>query len=131
MLEMGDHSQKVHADLAGPLLAPASSMFGSPARDGGAERFVPDSVHVEYREKTEDLAAFVLETVAPGDVLMVKSSLGTGFGRSSRPCLTNLPHFPTRGLVLEQGDHFHVVISLATNWHDAKAASASFPIMSH
>jgi UDP-N-acetylmuramoyl-tripeptide--D-alanyl-D-alanine ligase len=54
---------------------------------------LPDSVHVEYREKTEDLAAFVLNSVAPGDVLMVKSSLGTGFGKIVAALLDKFPAF--------------------------------------
>jgi UDP-N-acetylmuramoyl-tripeptide--D-alanyl-D-alanine ligase len=82
MLEMGEHSQKVHADLAGPLLAAGIEHVWLAGPEMAALRdSLPDSVHVEYCEKTEDLAAFVLDSVAPGDVLMVKSSLGTGFGK--------------------------------------------------
>jgi UDP-N-acetylmuramoyl-tripeptide--D-alanyl-D-alanine ligase len=82
MLEMGAHSQKVHADLAGPLLSAGIEHVWLAGPEMAALRdSLPESVHVEYREKTEDLVAFVLNSVAPGDVLMVKSSLGTGFGK--------------------------------------------------
>jgi UDP-N-acetylmuramoyl-tripeptide--D-alanyl-D-alanine ligase len=82
MLEMGEHSQKVHADLAGPLLAAGIEHVWLAGPEMAALRdSLPESVHVEYRENTEDLVAFVLDSVAPGDVLMVKSSLGTGFGK--------------------------------------------------
>ena len=82
MLEMGEHSQKVHADLAGPLLAAGIEHVWLAGPEMAALRdSLPESVHVEYREKTEDLVVFVLDSVAPGDVLMVKSSLGTAFGK--------------------------------------------------
>jgi UDP-N-acetylmuramoyl-tripeptide--D-alanyl-D-alanine ligase len=82
MLEMGEHSRKVHADLAGPLLAAGIENVWLAGPEMAALRdSLPESVHVEYREKTEDLSAFVLDSAAPGDVLMVKSSLGTGFGK--------------------------------------------------
>lgn len=98
MLEMGDHSQKVHADLAGPLLAAGIEHVWLAGPEMAALRdSLPDSVHVEYREKTEDLAAFVLETVAPGDVLMVKSSLGTGFGKIVAALLDKFAAFSDTG----------------------------------
>jgi UDP-N-acetylmuramoyl-tripeptide--D-alanyl-D-alanine ligase len=82
MLEMGEHSQKVHADLAGPLLAAGIEHLWLAGPEMAALRdSLPESVHVEYYGATEDLVAFVLNSVAPGDVLMVKSSLGTGFGK--------------------------------------------------
>jgi UDP-N-acetylmuramoyl-tripeptide--D-alanyl-D-alanine ligase len=98
MLEMGDHSQKVHADLAGPLLAAGIEHVWLAGPEMAALRdSLPDSVHVDYREKTEDLAAFVLETVAPGDVLMVKSSLGTGFGKIVAALLDKFAAFSDTG----------------------------------
>jgi UDP-N-acetylmuramoyl-tripeptide--D-alanyl-D-alanine ligase len=82
MLEMGDYAQKVHSDLSGPLLAAGIEHVWLAGKDMAALRdSLPDSVHVEYRETTEELAKCVLNSVAPGDVLMVKSSLGIGFGK--------------------------------------------------
>ena len=59
----------------------------------GLRDSLPESVHVEYRETTADLAAFALGAVAAGDVLMVKSSLGTGFGKIVAALLDKFPAF--------------------------------------
>ncbi|MBB4272661.1 UDP-N-acetylmuramoylalanyl-D-glutamyl-2,6-diaminopimelate--D-alanyl-D-alanine ligase [Rhizobium mongolense] len=82
MLEMGEYAQKVHSDLSGPLLAAGIEHVWLAGKDMLAlKESLPDSVEVEYREKTEELTEYVLNSVAPGDVLMVKSSLGIGFGK--------------------------------------------------
>jgi UDP-N-acetylmuramoyl-tripeptide--D-alanyl-D-alanine ligase len=82
MLEMGDHAQEVHSELSGPLLAAGIEHVWLAGKDMTALKDVlPDSVHVEYRETAEELAKYALNSVAPGDVLMVKSSLGIGFGK--------------------------------------------------
>jgi UDP-N-acetylmuramoyl-tripeptide--D-alanyl-D-alanine ligase len=82
MLEMGEYAQKVHSDLSGPLLAAGIEHVWLAGKDMLAlKESLPDSVQVEYREKTEELTEYVLNSVAPGDVLMVKSSLGIGFGK--------------------------------------------------
>jgi UDP-N-acetylmuramoyl-tripeptide--D-alanyl-D-alanine ligase len=94
MLEMGDYAQRVHADLAGPLLAAGIEHAWLAGPEMAALRdSLPDSVHVEFREKTEELADFILNSVAPGDVLMVKSSLGTGFGKIVAGLLDKFPAF--------------------------------------
>ncbi len=82
MLEMGEFAERVHADLAGPLLAAGIEhvwLAGNEMR--ALKESLPDSVAVEYRETTAELKDFVLNSVEPGDVLMVKSSLGIGFGK--------------------------------------------------
>ncbi|MDE1996717.1 MAG: UDP-N-acetylmuramoylalanyl-D-glutamyl-2,6-diaminopimelate--D-alanyl-D-alanine ligase [Rhizobiaceae bacterium] len=94
MLEMGDYAQRVHANLAGPLLAAGIEHVWLAGPEMAALReALPESVQVEYREKTEELAEFVLNSVAPGDVLMVKSSLGTGFGKIVAALLDKFPTF--------------------------------------
>lgn len=94
MLEMGDHARKVHADLAGPLLAAGIEHVWLAGPEMLAlKEALPESVHVEYRETTVELVAFVLAAVAPGDVLMVKSSLGTGFGKIVSALLDKFPAF--------------------------------------
>ena len=82
MLEMGEFAERVHSDLAGPLLAAGIEHVWLAGKDMQALRdSLPDSVAVEYRETTDELKDFVLNSVEPGDVLMVKSSLGIGFGK--------------------------------------------------
>ena len=40
-----------------------------------------DAGQTVYRQSADELAAYAVDNVRPGDVLMVKSSNGTGFGR--------------------------------------------------
>jgi UDP-N-acetylmuramoyl-tripeptide--D-alanyl-D-alanine ligase len=82
MLEMGEYSAEVHRELAEPLgksgisdiwLAGPDMVY---LRDAlGGER------DVVYRTTADELGAYAAENIRPGDVLMVKSSKGTGFGR--------------------------------------------------
>jgi len=94
MLEMGEHSPAVHAGLAEPLVAAAigSVWLGGP--DMAALRdALPEGIETEYRETADALAAHALETVQPGDVLVVKSSKGTGFSRIVAALLDKYPVF--------------------------------------
>ncbi len=94
MLEMGDYSQRVHSDLAGPLLAAGIEHVWLAGPEMVAlKESLPDSVRVEHREKTEDLVEYVLNSVGAGDVLMVKSSLGIGFGKIVAALLDKFPPF--------------------------------------
>ena len=58
---------------------------------------LPESIGVVYLETTAELAAFVTASVAPGDVLMVKSSLGLGFGKIVAALLDKYPAVPDTG----------------------------------
>ncbi len=92
MLEMGEHARRVHADLAGPLIAAGiEHAWLSGPEMLALKEALPETVHVEYRETTEEFAAFVLSSVAPGDVLMIKSSLGIGFGKIVAALLDKFP----------------------------------------
>ncbi|MBY3177501.1 UDP-N-acetylmuramoylalanyl-D-glutamyl-2,6-diaminopimelate--D-alanyl-D-alanine ligase [Rhizobium leguminosarum] len=94
MLEMGDYAQKVHTDLALPLLAAGiEHVWLAGAEMAVLKESLPESVHVEYRENTSELTDYVLNSVAPGDVLMVKSSLGIGFGKIVAALLDKFPPF--------------------------------------
>ena len=98
MLEMGAFSGEVHADLASPLLAAGIEHVWLAGTEMAALRdALPDSVHVEYRQSTDELAAFVTGAVAPGDIVMVKSSLGLGFGRIVSALLDKYPAFHDTG----------------------------------
>ncbi|MBB3160466.1 UDP-N-acetylmuramoyl-tripeptide--D-alanyl-D-alanine ligase [Rhizobium laguerreae] len=94
MLEMGEYAQKVHTDLAVPLLAAGiEHVWLAGAEMAVLKESLPESVHVEYRENTSELTDYVLNSVAPGDVLMVKSSLGIGFGKIVAALLDKFPPF--------------------------------------
>ncbi|CAN7496338.1 UDP-N-acetylmuramoylalanyl-D-glutamyl-2, 6-diaminopimelate--D-alanyl-D-alanine ligase [Rhizobium sp. LjRoot30] len=94
MLEMGEFAAQVHAELASPLLASGieHAWLAGPEmvhlRDA-----LPASIHVEYRAATEDMVKFAVASVMPGDVLMIKSSLGIGFGKIVAALLDKYPAF--------------------------------------
>ncbi|CDM58390.1 MULTISPECIES: UDP-N-acetylmuramoylalanyl-D-glutamyl-2,6-diaminopimelate--D-alanyl-D-alanine ligase [Rhizobium] len=94
MLEMGDYAEKVHSDLAGPLLAAGIEHVWLAGPEMVAlKESLPESVQVVHYEKTEELAEYILNAVAAGDVLMVKSSLGIGFGKIVAVLLDKFPPF--------------------------------------
>ncbi|UJW74143.1 UDP-N-acetylmuramoylalanyl-D-glutamyl-2,6-diaminopimelate--D-alanyl-D-alanine ligase [Rhizobium sp. SL42] len=95
MLEMGEFSAGVHADLASPLLAAGIEHVWLAGPEMTALRdALPESVHVVYLETTAELANFVAAEVRAGDVVMVKSSLGIGFGKIVSALLDKYPAFP-------------------------------------
>jgi UDP-N-acetylmuramoyl-tripeptide--D-alanyl-D-alanine ligase len=94
MLEMGEFSQQVHEELAGPLLAAGIEHVWLAGQEMAALRdALPDSVNVEYRATTAELLDHAVGAVIPGDVLMVKSSLGLGFGKIVAALIDNYPPF--------------------------------------
>ena len=98
MLEMGEDSANLHAALADPLLSCGIEHVWLAGPDMAALRdALPDTLSVEYRPDAEALSAFVRETVRPGDVLMVKSSKGTGFSRIVKMLLDTFAPVPGRG----------------------------------
>ena len=92
MLEMGEFSAKVHEELAGPILAAGIEHVWLAGPEIVALRdALPDSVHCEYRPTTDELREFAIGAVKPGDVVMVKSSLGIGFGKIVAALIDNFP----------------------------------------
>jgi UDP-N-acetylmuramoyl-tripeptide--D-alanyl-D-alanine ligase len=94
MLEMGEFSAQVHEELAGPLLAAGIEHVWLVGPEMAALRdALPESVQVEYRQQTAEMVDHVVRSVRPGDVVMVKSSLGLGFGKIIAALLDNYPPF--------------------------------------
>lgn len=82
MLEMGAFSAEVHADLAQPLVEAGVREIWLAGPDMAHLRdALPEDVHVEYSESVDDLKGYALRSVRAGDVVMIKSSKGTGCGR--------------------------------------------------
>jgi UDP-N-acetylmuramoyl-tripeptide--D-alanyl-D-alanine ligase len=95
MLEMGEFSAQLHEELAGPLLAGGIEHVWLAGEAMAALRdALPDSVTVIWFPTTAELADFALQWVQPGDALMVKSSLGLGFGKIVAALLDKYPAFP-------------------------------------
>ncbi|MDI7863782.1 UDP-N-acetylmuramoylalanyl-D-glutamyl-2,6-diaminopimelate--D-alanyl-D-alanine ligase [Rhizobiaceae bacterium n13] len=94
MLEMGEHAEKVHAELADPILAAGIEHVWLAGPEMQAlKAALPENVETVYCAATEELARFALGAIHPGDVLVVKSSLGTGFGKIVAALLDKYPAF--------------------------------------
>lgn len=95
MLEMGEFAPSVHAELAGPLLASGIEHVWLAGPEMVALRdALPETVQVVYFETTDELVNLVTAEVRAGDVVMVKSSLGIGFGKIVAALLDKYPAFP-------------------------------------
>ncbi|MEC9461653.1 MAG: UDP-N-acetylmuramoylalanyl-D-glutamyl-2,6-diaminopimelate--D-alanyl-D-alanine ligase [Pseudomonadota bacterium] len=95
MLEMGEFAPSVHAELAGPLLASGIEHVWLAGPEMVALRdALPETVNVVYFETTDELVNLVTAEVRAGDVVMVKSSLGIGFGKIVAALLDKYPAFP-------------------------------------
>jgi UDP-N-acetylmuramoyl-tripeptide--D-alanyl-D-alanine ligase len=88
MLEMGEYSAEVHAGLSAPLKESGVTdiWLAGPdmahLRDAlGFDKETGSGKETIYFGTADELSAHALENVRGGDVLMVKSSNGTGFGR--------------------------------------------------
>ncbi|TPK97518.1 UDP-N-acetylmuramoylalanyl-D-glutamyl-2,6-diaminopimelate--D-alanyl-D-alanine ligase [Mesorhizobium sp. B2-4-12] len=82
MLELGDHSAKLHAGLADLIVGTGTRtvFLGGPEMRALAQA-LPDDVKTEYRAGVEELKPVLLAALKPGDVVMIKSSKGIGFAK--------------------------------------------------
>ncbi|WP_214469821.1 UDP-N-acetylmuramoylalanyl-D-glutamyl-2,6-diaminopimelate--D-alanyl-D-alanine ligase [Mesorhizobium sp. dw_380] len=82
MLELGEHSAKLHAALAGLIVGSGTHtvFLGGPEMRALAEA-LPDDIKTEYRAGVEELKPVLLAALRPGDVVMIKSSKGIGFAK--------------------------------------------------
>lgn len=82
MLELGAHSAKLHAELADVFTGTRTDMVLLAGKEMKAlADSLPKGMKREYRDSVEEIIPLVLETVRPGDAVMVKSSNGVGFSR--------------------------------------------------
>ncbi|OBZ93014.1 UDP-N-acetylmuramoylalanyl-D-glutamyl-2, 6-diaminopimelate--D-alanyl-D-alanine ligase [Pararhizobium polonicum] len=94
MLEMGEFAGKVHAELAAPLVeAGITDVWLAGPEMAHLRDALGDGAHIEYRETVDDLKEFALRSVAAGDVVMIKSSKGTGCGRIVSALLDTYPPY--------------------------------------
>ncbi|MCX7306052.1 MAG: UDP-N-acetylmuramoylalanyl-D-glutamyl-2,6-diaminopimelate--D-alanyl-D-alanine ligase [Hyphomicrobiales bacterium] len=82
MLELGIHSAKLHSALADLVEGTRTDivLLAGPEMKSLAEA-LPEGRRFEYRNGAEDLKAVLIDTVRPGDVVMIKSSKGIGFSK--------------------------------------------------
>ncbi|MBX3576822.1 MAG: UDP-N-acetylmuramoylalanyl-D-glutamyl-2,6-diaminopimelate--D-alanyl-D-alanine ligase [Rhizobiaceae bacterium] len=82
MLELGAHSHRLHAALAEMVKGTKTDivLMAGPEMKALAEA-LPDGVRREYRAGAAELQPVLMETLRPGDAVMVKSSKGIGFSK--------------------------------------------------
>ncbi len=92
MLEMGVHSAEVHADLSGPLMASGiRSIWLAGPEMASLRDSLSGDLDVVHAENVDALLPMVVKSLRPGDVIMVKSSNGTGSGRIVAALLDKYP----------------------------------------
>ncbi|RVO00012.1 glutamate ligase domain-containing protein, partial [Sinorhizobium meliloti] len=92
MLEMGEHSAAVHAALAGPVVeAGIADVWLAGPEMAHLRDALPPEVSVVHRDVVGDLTAYALGAVSAGDVVMVKSSKGTGCAKIVQALLDAYP----------------------------------------
>ena len=81
MLELGPDSGKMHADLALPLKAANVDLVYTCGKHmKKLYEQLPANQRGEHKETSKELAQIVPEVLIPGDVVMVKGSLGSKMG---------------------------------------------------
>jgi UDP-N-acetylmuramoyl-tripeptide--D-alanyl-D-alanine ligase len=82
MLELGSHAEKLHAALADIIAATKIDMvlLAGPEMKALHEK-LGDSLATEYRANVDELKPVLLDTIRPGDAVMIKSSKGIGFAK--------------------------------------------------
>lgn len=92
MLELGDHSAKLHMALAELIVGTGTQMvfLGGPEMRALAE-ILPAEIETEYRAGVEELKPVLLAALKPGDVVMIKSSKGIGFAKLVDALLGKFP----------------------------------------
>lgn len=82
MLELGSHSAALHSGLADLIAGTRTDLvlLAGPEMKFLAEA-LPEGVGFEYRGGAEELKPVLIETVRPGDAVMIKSSKGMGFSK--------------------------------------------------
>jgi UDP-N-acetylmuramoyl-tripeptide--D-alanyl-D-alanine ligase len=92
MLELGSHAAALHAGLADPLREAGAdiALLAGPEMASLAQA-LSGTLNHEHRQDAEMLKPLLIETVRPGDVIVVKSSKGIGFSKLVDALLKTFP----------------------------------------
>jgi UDP-N-acetylmuramoyl-tripeptide--D-alanyl-D-alanine ligase len=90
MRELGEHGPALHASLLPDVLAAADMVFCCGALMRGLFDALPENRRAAHRDSSEELAPLVRQAVRPGDVILVKGSLGSRMAAVVR-ALTSAP----------------------------------------
>lgn len=78
MLELGDHSDRLHAELVAPLnAAGVDVVFACGSAMNGLWQRLPASMQGAYELSSNELIAPLLASIRADDVIMIKGSLGS------------------------------------------------------
>lgn len=78
MLELGREGAQLHADLANPLLmAKTDKLYACGPLMGALYDALPSDWQGAHAKNSQELAALLVKEVRPGDVIVVKGSLGS------------------------------------------------------
>ena len=92
MLELGRFAPALHAELAEPLRdAKVDAVFLAGPEMKNLAEALAGGIACEYRETTAALVPELLKSLRAGDAVMVKSSLGIGFGAVVSAILDKFP----------------------------------------
>jgi len=81
MLELGPHSPRLHAQLAGAIAEAAIDLVFAAGPDmAHLDAALPAARRALHVEKSAELVAPLIAALRPGDVVMVKGSLGSRMG---------------------------------------------------
>ncbi|MDU0112608.1 hypothetical protein RT723_06235 [Psychrosphaera aquimarina] len=105
MLEMGEFSEKLHVELAQPLQEAGVDIVALSGKD---MNYLADAIRGEmqvyYRTDLDALIEWLMSKVRSGDVIMVKSSLGIGFGKVVKKLQEKFPECEPDDDQLASGD---------------------------
>lgn len=92
MRELGEDGPKLHAELSDPVNeAGVEALFCAGPQMKQLWDRVPQGLRVMYAEQAADLQDRLLQEIRPGDVVMVKGSLGTRMGPLVEALKTDYP----------------------------------------
>jgi UDP-N-acetylmuramoyl-tripeptide--D-alanyl-D-alanine ligase len=88
MRELGAHAERLHAELAAPIIAASVDLVFTAGTDmDGLRAALPERIRGPHRDTTSELAPLVKAALRPGDVVMIKGSLGTRMADIVKPLL--------------------------------------------
>jgi UDP-N-acetylmuramoyl-tripeptide--D-alanyl-D-alanine ligase len=88
MRELGEYAERLHTELAEPILAAGVDLVFTAGTDmAGLRAALPERLLGPHRDRTADLAPIVIAALKPGDVVMIKGSLGTRMADIVKPLL--------------------------------------------
>lgn len=92
MLELGEHSSKLHEALGELIVAAGTDVLFIAGEEMKALAAQPPAeVQLEYRDTAGELEPLLLQTMRPGDTIVIKSSKSAGFSKLVEALLRHFP----------------------------------------